>query len=421
VNEREQEVLAALRASERELVELARQLVATPSPNPPGDERGVAELVRQAMSSFGFQDVRTLARAEERPNVVGSVGVGSASLILTGHIDTKPPGDESEWEFPPYEPAVVDGRLHGLGATDMKGAVAAMLFAGRALAETGALEGTLKVLLTADEEAGSAFGAGFLAHDEHADAVLIGEPSGIREPWEFVGIACRGVSCFRMRVRGTQMHSSLTDRVHAVNASVKMAEVLTRLARDFRPTYEPTPALGSPAPTVNPGVLVEGGVFYGVCPGEATFGIDVRTVPGMSLERLRDELEEFLDRLRREDPDLDVTLEQPPNLAWIEPSAIEPRHPLAVAAQAAATDVLGREVPLGVFPGSTDGSLWSAAGIPTIPALGPGLLTLAHRPNEHVAIEEILQASRIYALIALRFLARGAASEPGATAARSGA
>jgi acetylornithine deacetylase/succinyl-diaminopimelate desuccinylase-like protein len=61
-------------------------------------------------------------------------------------------------------------------------------------------------------------------------------------------------------------------------------------------------------------------------------------------------------------------------------------------------------VPLGVFPGGTDGSRWVAAGIPTIAALGPGLLTLAHRPNEYVEVEEILQASRIYALAALRFL-----------------
>jgi succinyl-diaminopimelate desuccinylase len=122
----EQEALAALGAWERELVELARELVATPSPNPPGDERGAARIVGDAMASFGFRDVRTLAREPERPNVVGEVGGGERSLILTGHIDTKPPGDDAEWEVPPYEPALVDGRLCGLRSADMEGAVAVL-------------------------------------------------------------------------------------------------------------------------------------------------------------------------------------------------------------------------------------------------------------------------------------------------------
>lgn len=404
----EHEVLAALGSCEDELVELARELVAAPSPNPPGDERGPASIARDAMSAFGFGDVRTIARESQRPNVVGEIGVGERSLILNGHTDTKPPGDEAEWKVPPYEPALVDGRLCGLGSTDMKGAVAAMIFAGRALAATGVLRGTLKLVLTADEEAGSAFGAQLVARQERADAVLIGEPSGITSPWECIGIACRGVSCFRIRVRGTQIHSSLSDRVPSVNASAKMAEVLVRLASGFRPSFQPEFAIGG-APAVNAGVIVEGGVFYGVYPGEASFGIDVRTVPGMTLESLRADLDAFLDGLRRDDPALDLTVEQPPELAWIEPCAIEPSHPLAVAAQRAAADVLGRDVPFGIFPGGTDGSIWAAAGMPTIPALGPGLLTLAHRPDEYVAVEEILQASRIYAVTALRFLAGGEA------------
>src|SRR2546421_2683081 len=99
----ESSVLAALAAREGACVELARELVATPSPNPPGDERAIAAVVRDAMTSFGFRDVRTPAREPERPNVVGEVGEGARSLILTGHVDTKPPGDAAEWEVPPYE------------------------------------------------------------------------------------------------------------------------------------------------------------------------------------------------------------------------------------------------------------------------------------------------------------------------------
>jgi acetylornithine deacetylase/succinyl-diaminopimelate desuccinylase-like protein len=389
-------VLAALAAREHELVELARELVATPSPNPPGDERAVAEVVRQAMAQLGYR-VRVVGRADERPNVVGEIGVGARSLILNGHLDTKPPGDEAEWRLAPYDPVVEDGRLHGLGSTDMKGAVAAMVFAGHALAEAGELPGVLRVVLTADEEAGSAFGARFVAGAHvTADAALVGEPTGLTAPWQFIAVASRGISCFRLRVRGTQMHSSLSDRLPSVNASVELARVLARFADDFEQPDEAT---------VNLGVTLSGGVFFGVYPGEAECGVDVRTVPGMSLEGLKADVEAFLDLLRGENSRLDIAADWVPELAWLPPSEIDGGHPLVSAAETACRDVLGRSVPREAMPAFTDGAIWSEAGIPSVPALGPGLLPFAHRPNEYVAVSEIVEAARIYALTARRYLA----------------
>jgi acetylornithine deacetylase/succinyl-diaminopimelate desuccinylase-like protein len=196
-------VLAFLAAREADLVAFTRELVATPSPNPPGDERKAAELARQAMHALGYRDLRVFAEVEERPNVVGEVGSGGRSLILNAHLDTKPPGPEDEWETRPYDAVVRDGRLYGLGSTDMKGAIAAMVYAGAALAEADELGGTVKVVLTADEEGGSAFGARFLAasHAVEADAVLVGEPTGLVSPWEFLAVASRGISCFRVTAR----------------------------------------------------------------------------------------------------------------------------------------------------------------------------------------------------------------------------
>jgi acetylornithine deacetylase/succinyl-diaminopimelate desuccinylase-like protein len=357
----------------------------------------MAEVVRQAMAELGYRNVRVLAAAEMRPNVIGEVGQGESSLILNAHLDTKPPGSEADWETPPYDPVLRDGRLYGLGSTDMKGAVAAMIHAGGALADATELGGTLKVVLTADEESGSAFGVRFLtdAGAVAADAVLVGEPTGLSSPWEFLAVASRGISCFRITVRGTQMHSSLSDRLPSVNASVKLARVVSRLADDFR--------LPEGA-TINIGVTLSGGVYFGVYPGEAECGVDVRTVPGMTFEGLRAEVEAFLEGLRREDPELQVATAPVPELAWFPPSAIDPAHPLVAAAADAARTVLGREVPLGVMPAFTDGTNWSQAGMPSIPAFGPGLLPLAHRPNEYVTVAEIGEAARIYALTALRYL-----------------
>lgn len=388
-------------------MKFAQDLIAAPSPNPPGDERQVAQRARSEMARLGYSAIREVAKEPARPNVVGEV-VGSRKgrvLMLNGHIDTKPAGDVGQWVIDPYDPMILDGRLNGLGSADMKGAVAAMVYAGAALAEVGAPAGTLRVVLTADEEAGSHFGARFLAGlpDFAADAAVVGEPTGMQSPWSYVAVASRGISCFRISVRGTQMHSSLSDQIPSVNASVKLAQVLSRMASGFRPRHPLAPGVPG-GPTVNLGVTLTGGVFFGVYPGHAEFGIDVRTVPGMTHAGLHADLTDFVQQLRNGDSELDVSIDPVPDLEWFPPSSIDPAHPLVVAAQSAASDVLGREVPLGTMPAFTDGSNWHLAGMECIPALGPGSLLAAHRPNEFVTVDEVVAAARIYALTAVRYL-----------------
>jgi acetylornithine deacetylase/succinyl-diaminopimelate desuccinylase-like protein len=111
--------------------------------------------------------------------------------------------------------------------------------------------------------------------------------------------------------------------------------------------------------------------------------------------------------LSREDAELDVAVEPVPELAWFQPSHIDPAHPLVAAAQSAARDVLGRDVPLGTMPAFTDGTHWHLAGSACIPAFGPGTLLVAHRPNEYIEVAEVVAAARIYALTAIRYLSAG--------------
>jgi len=409
----ERDALRFLASYEVQLIDFARELVATPSPNPPGDERDVIALSRERLAALGYKNLKSVAIEAARPNLVGEIVGGSPGrvLMLNGHLDTKPAGDRTEWETDPYDPVLRDGHLYGLGAADMKGGVAAMVYAGAALGQLDVPAGSLKIGLTADEEAGSHFGVRFVAHREEfsSDAVLVGEPTGMKSGWAYVAVASRGLSCFVIRVHGTQMHSGLSDQVDSINASVKLAGVLSRMAGEFRPSRTQDGGAGGHV-TVNPGVTLKGGVYFGVYPGEAEFGVDIRTVPGMTLSGLKADLEVFLERLRREDPQLVVTAESVAGLDWMPPCSIEPGHALVRAAQSAARDVLGRDVPLGTMPAFTDGSFWAEAGIPCIPAFGPGSLLAAHRPNENVAVEDIVVASRIHALTALRFLSAGAPS-----------
>jgi acetylornithine deacetylase len=391
-----------------ELVDFTSELVATPSVNPPGDERAAAGLVRARLNQLGIDDVQELAGAENRPNLLARVpGVGgSPTLILCGHLDTKPPGDLEAWRSDPWNPVIKDGELYGLGSGDMKAAVAAMVYAAGALAVGDRFRGDLVLALVADEEAGSTHGARWLAESGHlrADAAIIGEPCGVVEEWEGIDLISRGAALFKVRVRGTQMHSSISDRLPAVNATVMMARLADRMHRELKGalTYDPHP-LCSLGPTVNVGVMASAGIYYGVYPGEAELACDIRTLPGMTQEQLEIDLLAFLDRARTEEPELDAELLFD---AFVPATELSPEEPIVSTLQAAAESVLGHRPPLAAFPGATDAPhLQLTAGIPTVAAFGPGFLPRAHSPNESVPVRAIQQAARIYALAARRYLA----------------
>ena len=326
--------------------------------------------------------------------------------MLNGHLDTKPVGHALPlWHSDPLSPQIRGGRLYGLGASDMKAAVAAMVFAALALRESRVPRprGDLVLAFVADEEAGSTLGSRFVAPRlADVDACLIGEPSGCQRDWQGLHLVSRGVCCFRIRVRGTQMHSSLSDRMPSVNASLRMAQLLVALGEELELDFRPHP-LGSATPTLNVGVLVSGGVYFGVVPGSAEFACDLRTLPGMTEAGVRAALERWLDLRRSELPDLEVEYSFEPGLSWVPPAEIAPEHPLVAAAQAAAREVLGSAPPLSVFPGATDALWYESCGIPTIPSFGPGILTCSHGPDEYVSIESVHQAARIYAQTAAHY------------------
>jgi acetylornithine deacetylase/succinyl-diaminopimelate desuccinylase-like protein len=153
---------------------------------------------------------------------------------------------------------------------------------------------------------------------------------------------------------------------------------------------------------VNVGVTAEAGVYYGVYPGEAEFRCDIRTVPGMTREMLEEDLEGFLRAAAEEEPELAAELDFE---VWVPATEIAESDPLVTALRDAGASVLGAECPLGVFPGATDAPhLQLTAGIPTVAAFGPGFLTRAHSPNESAPVEGIVEAARIYALAARRYL-----------------
>jgi acetylornithine deacetylase/succinyl-diaminopimelate desuccinylase-like protein len=395
----ESDVLRFLDEREEELVAFTQALVATPSVNPPGDEQAVVDVAAARLRELGIADVDIVSKDVKRPNLLAHLdGVAAGrELTLCSHLDTKPAGRVDQWRRDPWDAAIEEGELYGLGSGDMKASAAAMVYAVAAIAYVGLPIGRLTLALVADEEAGSSYGA----------AVLIGEPSGITEAWESIALVSRGAALFKIHVSGTQTHSSISDRLPTVNATVKAARLIDRMERELKDalTYDDHP-LCELGPTVNVGVTAQAGVFYGVYPGEAEFGSDIRTLPGMTRESIIADLQRFLDAAMADDPELDATLHF--EEIYYEATEIESSHPLVAAVQSASESILGSSPPLQAFPGATDAAhIQGIAGLPTIAAFGPGYLPRAHSPNETVPVEDIGKAARMYALASLRYLGDG--------------
>lgn len=406
-SENEKIVAKFIREKQREIFDFTCDLIRTPSINPPGDEREVSAVICLKLNLLGVKDVQVLSFDASRPNVVAQVtgDKPGKKIMFSGHIDTKPPGDLSQWKTNPLDAVIQGNQLVGLGSGDMKAAVAAMIYAAAALNTLDSFPGTIVLALTADEENGSVFGSKWLADQGHinADVCVIGEPGGIFKEWESIHLVSRGAALFKIVVYGTQMHSSISDQLPTVNATLKMAALAIKMQNELRSylVFNEHP-LCKYGPTVNIGVTSQSGVTYGVFPGRAEFGCDIRTVPGMTEEQVKSDILRFLSDAGKEDLELRAELEW--NL-MVGATEIDMNDPVVNCLQQVSKQVLGTTPKLDAFPGATDAAyIQTSAGVPCIASFGPGFLPRAHSPNENLHVNGAAQAAMIYALSAVRYL-----------------
>lgn len=377
------------------VVALARDLVRIDTTNPPGREAPAVRLLEARLRAAGFETrIVPYAAGEERSHVVARLrGSGQRpGLMLSGHVDVVPPGN-LPWSVDPFGAELRDGRLYGRGSCDMKGGVAAMVAAAEAIARSGrALAGDLVVAITADEER-NCLGAEELVREplfEGLGGVIVAEPTGLR-PF----IAEKGAFWVEVTLLGKTAHGSMPEL--GANAVAGMAEFLTRWERLYPADAPHHPLLGRP--TLNPAVI-EGGVKVNVVPDRCTAQIDMRTVPGLEHTALRRALDETLAAvcaprgLRHE---LRVLSDRPP-------VACPPDSDVALAVRAAIREVTGEDPEPGGVPYCTEMCIWTPTlGIPGV-ICGPGLPSMAHQPDEWVAIEQLEAAARLYERAAIRLL-----------------
>ncbi len=296
---------------------------------------------------------------------------------------------------------VRDGRLLGRGSADMKGALAAMAGALVALRRTGALDkGAVTLAAVIDEEMESLGAEHLVREGLRADGCIVGEATSNR-----VAVGHKGLEWLEIELKGKSAHGGTPERgVSAIVAAARFVELASEeLKRRFAARAHPV--LGPP--TFNVGTI-QGGDQPSTVPARCVLRADRRSVPGERYESIVAELEELLQRVQSETPGLRFEVRRMPGgMASLEHVALvtPAGHPLVRAAAEARDEVCGSPGELTTFPAWTDGALLAEfGGIPSM-VLGPGDLALAHSPSESVAVEELEQAARIYALSAIGFIA----------------
>ena len=376
-----------------EVLRYAQALIAAPSENPGGTEDEVADVTTGILTDLGA-NIRIVRSEEGRPSVVARIGSGERPrLAWNGHLDTVPAGDPSTWSSGPFEGAVVDGRLVGRGACDMKGPIAAALAAVAALRRAGlSLAGTLDLHLVADEELAGTHGTRVLRDEGllDQDAAIVGEPSEME-----IALAERGGAWVTAVAHGKAAHGSQPHL--GVNAILTMSRFLLRLPEALPDRVHPLVG----APTVNV-ALITGGSAPNVVPDRCEVEIDRRIVPGEEdPEEVLAPFRRLVEELVAERPDthIEISLKD-----WTEAAETTGDSAIASLVRDAIAAETGSPPPFVGFTGITDARFYiNDADIPTVIA-GPGSLSLAHTANESIGVDEMVAAARAFARTFVGFL-----------------
>ena len=373
------------------IISLAQDLIRIPSFS--GDTEGlsgVAARIAPEMKGMGFSV--ELPEAEKGlTNVVGRFrGSETAPCILfNGHTDVVPVADEGDWHMPPFGAEISDGRIYGRGACDMKGGVTAMLAAPRVVFSLfPEFKGNIILTATVDEEIGGFKGMKYVMEQGiKADMGIVCEPTALK-----IVNVCKGLLWLKLNTRGKSAHGGTPE--NGINAVYKMSRILGRLENyDFG--QPPHPVLGKP--TINVG-SIKGGVKPNIVPDSCEAEIDIRYLPTQDHHKIIESLNAIIAELIREDPQIEVEL----GIIRYRRSIETPKESTVIKTiEEGVRDITGK------YPGFTgmispaDSEYLVEAGIPAV-VFGPGHGWLCHSANEWIAIDDILEATKMYSAIIIR-------------------
>lgn len=408
-----EQILAAIARDEQRIIDFLARLVRAPSPNPPGDTRQAMSVIEAELRRFGIHG-RRLSVTDEMPNLVADFEGARPGphLVLNGHVDVFPVGDEAGWSRSPWSGLVADGCVHGRGAVDMKAGTAALALAFAYLHEHREnLGGRLTLALVSDEETGGRIGAEFLLkqHPElvAGDCYVNAEPSSVGA----IEVGEKGAVHLRVALRTAGGHGAYT---HQSPNAIRLMGKLQHDLDGLHGARHATPADLAPVitecravidrlvgkgggdiidvVTVNFGAI-KGGSSANVLAPDCVLEVDIRMPAGMTSATIFASVRDIL--AKYEGASMEV-------ITLMEPSWSDFRHPMvAHLSRNAERFGNGQVVPV-LSLGASDARFWRQRGIPGF-SYGPSPDTMG-APDEAVKISEYLDVLKTHALAACDYL-----------------
>lgn len=382
-----------------DLVAFLQELVRIPSPST--KEKAVAERLAEEMRRVGFPEVRH----DRIGNVIGRLGSGGGPrLIYNGHMDTVSVSDPDAWTRDPYGAQIEDGVLYGLGACDMKGALAAMVYGAKALIDADVnLAGELCVVGVVQEEPCEGLAMQVLVEEEglRPDFVVLGEPTGLQ-----IKRGHRGRVEMKVTVRGRSCHASVPSQGrNAIYDAARLIFGIELLA----PKLATDPFLGQGSVAVTQ--IESSAASRNAIPDICAFYIDRRLTLGETEAKALAEIQGIITR-EGVDAEVYVTEYRATSYTGYEcrakeyypPWALDQDHPLVHVVARVVRETLGYRPRIGQWAFSTDGAYtMGRANIPTV-GFGPGEERFAHTVDDQVRLDDVVAAARVYARLAVEVL-----------------
>lgn len=403
----------------RELVDFSCAVFGIPTQNPPGNNyRKCAETIGAMMEEIGMEveyvevpeerlmELAPLGEGLPRVSVVGYLGDKNRrpNIHFTGHYDVVPEG--TGWTTDPYGCEIRDGNIYARGSSDQKSGIVSQIFAAYALKKAGLkLKGTFIASATPDEETGGQAGVGYMVEQgyftkESTDYCVITECLDVDK----VCIGHRGTLWFEVNITGKQSHGSMpSEGINALEFAQRLMQTIDEDIRPLiaKPTELPVNPPACRMTTLTPTIL-QAGEKINTVPATCRIGYDWRLVPELSVSWAKEQIIAACEKVKAGMPGSDYSI------VWRgadDPTLVPKDTDLVETFFASGKTYLGKEIEFSVSPGMDDQKYVVQKGkLEKCIVYGPGRLTLAHKADEYVNIEEMKTAAKIMALSAVDLL-----------------
>lgn len=376
---------------QQKVVELTRELIKVPSMS--GQEKEMQTIISDKLTSLGLK-----VELDDVGNVIAELNGerNTPTLLLSGHMDTV--AADTGWSYDPFSAEMVDGKIYGRGAADMKGGLASIITAVEALQNNDIkLKGKLYVLATVREEVpidnGMAYFLNYMRRRNiRINSSIIGEPTSLN-----IGLGNKGRMEIKIITRGKAAHASIPEK--GINAIYSMAKIINSIEK-MKLKKIHIKGIGKVKGAINVGII-KGGVRPNTVPDLCEIIIDRRLIPTETPEKVLSEFQKIINKLKEKNEKImaEINLSYPPAMP-----VIISKNETIVEVLKNAFKYIGEKEKYIFLSGTTEACLLNGvASIPTV-LFGPGNIAQAHAIDEYVEIKSLVKATKIYFLTILKYL-----------------